>query len=377
MKAQSGIAYPLALLALLAAASGCGLHGRPKVERKARPVQPSQNALPKASAATSVSPSKADDPASDVVIAPGIVEPWADSVNLSAQESGWIAHIHVNEGQWVEIGQVLAELEDTSLRYGVDLARAELSESEAALAKTLRGATAEELRQAESEANAAAVRSELARSTAARAARLNAAKAVADSEAERTADEARAEAARADGAEARRLAVQRGARAEERKGAFASVAAARARLALAEAALARRRVLAPIRGTILLSRFHAGEFYNVGAGPILVLGDITRLQVRLEVDEIDAQDLKAGSPCAFFSDGGERLTEGTVSRLAPRMGRRVLPIESPTARSDIRVREVVVEIAGNSSFIPGQRVWGHAARNSGLAIVSQHIGDKP
>jgi HlyD family secretion protein len=201
--------------------------------------------------------------------------------------------------------------------------------------------------------------------------------AVADAEAERTADEARAEEARAEGAEARRLAVQRGPRAEERRSSFARVAAARARLALAEAALARRRVLAPIRGTILLSRFHPGELYNVGTTPIFVLGDLTRLQVRLEVDEIDAQDLSTGSSCALFSDGGARLTEGTVVMLAPKMGRRALPIESPTARADVRVREVVVDISGNPNLVPGQRVWGHVARRPTVSVVSQRLGDKP
>jgi hypothetical protein len=53
-----------------------------------------------------------------------------------------------------------------------------------------------------------------------------------------------------------------------------------------------------------------------------VLGDLTRLVVRLEVDEIDAQDVSAGSACALFSDGGLRLTEGAVVMLAPKMCRR-------------------------------------------------------
>jgi hypothetical protein len=43
------------------------------------------------------------------------------------------------------------------------------------------------------------------------------------------------------------------------------------------------------------------------------------------------------------------------------MGRRGLAIESPTARADVRVREVFVEAPTPSSslLIPGQRVWGH------------------
>jgi multidrug resistance efflux pump len=131
-----------------------------------------------------------------------------------------------------------------------------------------------------------------------------------------------------------------------------------------EDALARRQIVAPSAGVVLLSRFHAGEFYDVGAGPLFVLGDMSRLQVRLEVDEIDALALHRGDACALYSDGGGRLAGGTVVRLAPKMGRRALPLESPTARQDVRVREVFVEVPATATLIPGQRVWGHTRRNT-------------
>ena len=46
------------------------------------------------------------------------------------------------------------------------------------------------------------------------------------------------------------------------------------------------------------------------------------------------------------------------------MGRRALPLESPTARSDVRVREVFVEVPAAAAFLIGQRVWGHVARGA-------------
>jgi hypothetical protein len=51
------------------------------------------------------------------------------------------------------------------------------------------------------------------------------------------------------------------------------------------------------------------------------------------------------------------------------MGRRGLAIESPTARADVRVREVFVEAAATSTLVPGQRVWGH--------IVPVRSSEKP
>jgi multidrug resistance efflux pump len=120
-------------------------------------------------------------------------------------------------------------------------------------------------------------------------------------------------------------------------------------------------VLAPIAGTVLTSRFHVGEFFAAGGAPLFVLGDLSRLRVRLEVDEIDASRVESGAPCSIYTDDNARIAEGTVFRLAPRLGRRGLAIEAPNARTDVRVREVFVEVAATSTLIPGQRVWGHIA----------------
>jgi HlyD family secretion protein len=350
----------IAAVALIAPLAGCGLHGKPTVERKAAPAARGAAAVREAEPGRGA----AEPPEPGAVVAPGVVEPWGGQADLSAQEAGWISRIAVKEGQAVQAGEVLAVLEDGAQRHAVDLARAELAEAEATLARVEHGATAEELRQAEAERAAAEARALLARSESVRTARLHEERVVSDSDADRAAAESRAQEAVAERAEARLAELRRGARPEDRSAARARVAAARARLALAEANLARRRVVAPAAGTVLVSRFHAGEFQGAGAGPLFVLGDLDRLQVRLEVDEIDASAVEPGAPCALHSDSGARLAQGTVFRLAPKMGRRGLSIESPTARADVRVREVFVEIPATTRLVPGQRVWGHASRTA-------------
>ncbi len=342
----------LAGFALTIALAGCGnLHGRPTIERKARPVAPDRPVA-----------TEAVDP--DTVVSPGIVEPWDAQVELSAQESGWIAHILVNEGDIVQAGQLLATLDDTAQRHGVELAKADLAESEAAFARIERGATFEELQQAQAEYDAAAAREEFARAAAARANQLHGDGVLSDDERDRTTADARSQSAVAHRASARLAELTRGARIEDRQAASARLLAARARLQVAAASLSRRRVVAAGAGTVLLSRLHVGEFYNAGAGPLFVLGDMTRLQVRLEVDEIDAAVPVPGAACVIYSDAGVRLAEGTIVRLAPKMGRRALPLESPTARADVRVREVFVQVPPTSTLIPNQRVWGHTSRTA-------------
>ena len=301
MKTQHGMWTMLAVIALGTLVSGCGLHGKPRVQRKSRPASPE---------VATVGTAATEDVTGADVVAPGIVEPWGGQVDLSAREPGWIARVLVKEGDVVRQGQLLASLESDPQRQAVELSRAELAEAMA--------------------------RAGFARVAAARIGRLHADGTAADNDADRAAADAQEQAA----------AVQR----------------AEARLRLAEVNLARRRIEAPSPGTVLLNRFHRGEFYDPGAGPFLVLGDMTRLQVRLEVDEIDASDVAVGAPCTLVSDGGQALAQGKVARVAPRMGRRGLALESPTARADVRVREVFVEIPATALLVPGQRVWGHTPR---------------
>ncbi len=348
-------------LVLAASVAGCGLHDRMQVERKvgARPAA-GPSAADRAPAPASAA--RPGQPGLEAVVAPGIVEPRGGQIALAARESGWIAVLAVGEGARVEAGQLLATLDDSAQRRAVELAAAELAVAAAELSRLEAGATPDERRQAQADADGAAARSQLARSGADRAERLHRQGIISDAEAEREAAEARAQGALAERAEARLHEVQGGARAEDRSAARSRVAAARARLGLAEAGLERRRVFAPAAGTILLSRFHVGELYDAGAGPLFLLGDLDRLQVRLEVDEVDALDVGPGRPCSLRSDGGVQLAEGTVERLAPKMGRRALASESPTSRADVRVREVFVEVTGAGPLVPGQRVWGHTPR---------------
>jgi multidrug efflux pump subunit AcrA (membrane-fusion protein) len=326
--------------------AGCGLHGRPTVSRKSASTT---DAL--AASAELARPFR--------VVAPGIVEPWGGEVALSPDESGQIAEILVEEGQRVEAGQRLAVLEDSAQRAAVEVALADVNEAEAALARLLHGATPEELRRARAEADADDARAAFARTNADRMSQLEQDHAVPRADAQRAVSDAQAQLAIAQASAARLGSVTVGARVEDRAAARARLAAARARLRAAEASLSRRRVLAPRGATILLARFHVGEFFAPGGPPLFVLGDLSRLRVRLEVDEIDAMRLGDQAPCALYGDDSVHLADGEVLRSAPKMGRRGLSIESPTARADVRIREVFIAVPATDALIPGLRVWGY------------------
>jgi multidrug resistance efflux pump len=334
--------------------SGCGLHGKPAVDRQKALAPAHATATP-----VSAEPRR--------VVAPGVVEPWGGSVAVSPRESGWISTLVAIEGARVVAGQTLATLDDDGPRAAIELARADLAEAEAALQRTLAGATADEIRAATAEAEASRARAELANRDAARADRLGDDRVISPVEVERARAEARAQAALARAGGAREASLVHGSRKEDRAAARARVAAARARLAVAEAALSRRRLVAPVDGTVLLSRFHPGEYFTAGGAALVIVGDVSRFQIKLEVDEIDALRLVEGAACSIRGDDDRPLASGAVFRLAPQMGRRGLATESPTARADVRVREVFVETAGAAPLVPGQRVWGHLVPSAPLA----------
>jgi len=346
----------LLTLALLSTGTGCNairkLHGRPAVER---PVA-TQVGSKSAQSVLLQQPHR--------VVAPGMVEPWRGQIDLSPQEPGWIAQILVAEGQRVQAGQVIALLDDAPQRAAVDIAKAEVAEADATLRKTVRGATREEIKQAEADVEASRALAERAERDANRSTQLGSTSAISTAEVDRARAEAQAQLALTDKSHARLEQLHKGASQEDRSVATHRLLAAKGRLDLALANLARRHVASPAPGVVLHSRFHAGEYFNVGGEPLFVLGDVSRLQVRLEIDEIDAFRVTIGQNCALYGDDDATLGNGRIYRLAPMMGRRGLKLESPTARADVRVREVFLEVAASDTLVPGRRVWGHVEIDS-------------
>lgn len=93
---------------------------------------------------------------------------------------------------------------------------------------------------------------------------------------------------------------------------YREVAAGRARRALSAAGL-----LAPAAGTLLEVKVRQGEMLTTGQ-LVATLADMSRFQVSLFVDELEAGRLAAGQPVAFRSEyfGGEEVM-GVVERMVP------------------------------------------------------------
>ena len=138
----------------------------------------------------------------------------------------------------------------------------------------------------------------------------------------------------------------------------AALAAARAELSLAEAALERTRIRAPSDGTVLQVYARVGETAAPAPeSPLVVVGDVSALRVRAEFEERDIGKIRVGQTAIVRSDAfqGQEF-EGKISSLAQALGPSRLGQRGPRRPTDVDVLEVIIDLSGRPPLLPGMRV---------------------
>jgi HlyD family secretion protein len=313
--------------------------GPPKVDAPLK-----QTAMPKGSWAAS---------------APGRVEPLGGEVRITAQTPGRIAEVLTAVNDKVFAGDLLVRLDDEEL-----LARVHSASAEAAIRKRDRdnndavGRPAQDRRLAEdavanAERQLAQSRDELDRQVKARRGGSGT-----DTELAKARDAVGKARERLDQARAalrKALAVD-GLTAPTRP--EAALAAARADLSAAEAAVERMRIRAASAGSILLVNARAGE--AVAPSPenvLVVVGDLSALRVKAEFEDRDIGKIRVGQVAVVRSDAfAGKDFEGKVVSLAQTLGPSRLGQRGPRKPNDVDVLEAIIDLDGQSSLLPGMRV---------------------
>ncbi len=125
--------------------------------------------------------------------------------------------------------------------------------------------------------------------------------------------------------------------------ALATVAQAEAALAAVRTELERRTITAPSAGTVLRVDARPGEFAPAGRidPPLVTLGDLERLQLRVDIDENDAWRLAPGAKAEGAVRGNPQLrTSLEFLRVEPY----VVPKKSLTGQSSERVDTRVLQV---------------------------------
>ena len=131
----------------------------------------------------------------------------------------------------------------------------------------------------------------------------------------------------------------------------------RAELSLTENAIERTRVRAPNDGTVLQVFAKVGE--TVAPGPelaLVVMGDLSGLRVRAEVEERDVSKVRAGQKVVIRTDAFPgRDFAGTVTTLGQSLAPPRLSSRGPRRPTDLDALEVLIDVDGPVPLMPGMR----------------------
>jgi multidrug resistance efflux pump len=263
----------------------------------------------------------------------------------------------------VLLGEALLEAKDPSgARAEAERALAidpGSTDARALLARTRNGSRAEELRESRAAlAQARAVEAQAVREAARRDA-LARDGVVAREEQDRAARDLEVARARLAELQERLALVEAGPRVEDHRRAEATVAAAEASLQQARAVLEKTLIRSPIDATVLRRRLRVGESVTpeVPGTSLYTVADVSRLRVRVDVDEHDVGDIAVGQRAHVTAVAyGERRFEGRVIRIGRVLGRKNIRTDEPRERVDTKILETLVELDAGADLPIGLRV---------------------
>jgi HlyD family secretion protein len=275
-------------------------------------------------------------PSSDVLVLYGNID--VRQVDVAFNEGDRIVAMHVEEGDPVEKGQLLAELDGSRLEHAMLEAAARAAAQRAVVARFEHGSRPEEIERARAEVAAAEAELHDARLTFQRTEKL----AGADAASQQKADDARAAYL---GAQARlkaalenlRLAVE-GPRAEDTEAARAQLRADENALELAQHRLADTKLYAPAAGTVLTRILEPGAVV-LPTTPAYTLALADPVWVRAYVSESDLGRVFPGMEAEITSDSfPDRVYKGWVGFISPTAEFTPKPVETPDLRTSLVYR---------------------------------------
>lgn len=297
-------------------------------------------------------------PEGKLVAGNGIIEPADRETKLASHIPGRIKAVLVKEGDEVAPGAPIAELENDAEKAALDASEADLSVRRAELMRTTRGLRKEDRDAIVADTDSAKARAELSQGALQRVEVASKGGAATADELDRARRQAEADKGLLEAAEARRRAALSGARAEDVFVAQANVQAAVARRDQAKSTLERLTIRSPIAGRVLQVKLRAGEYYNPqGGDPIAIVGDTSKLRVRMDLDERDLAKVKVGAKgFVTLNAYPGRKFAARVVELGRRMGRKNVRTDDPTERIDTKILEVLLELDERDGLVPGLRV---------------------
>ncbi|HUZ73949.1 MAG TPA: HlyD family efflux transporter periplasmic adaptor subunit [Stellaceae bacterium] len=293
-----------------------------------------------------------------VVVAPGIVEPATEERDIAASVTGTLEGPMPAEGQKIAVGDIIAEVQNQDLKAELAVAEAQVAIRQNELDRLMAGARTEERQEAAAELQQTEAQLQLAQKNFGRRQTL-VQRGIASVE---SADAARADyqsaLARRNLMAARVALINAPPRPEDVAIATANLTAAKAQVADLNARIEKTRMRSPINGIVLKRYKEPGETVsNIPPTLVAIVGDVSHLRVRAEVDEADIAHVQLGQHVTVTADAfGQRRFTGTVVKIGSRLGPKYIKTDAPGERFDTKVLDTMVALDGHPPLPSGLRV---------------------
>ena len=297
-------------------------------------------------------------PFSNRVAGSGLVEPATEIMNIGTSISGTVQSISVKEGQLLKKGDILFTIDqrDTMAQLGAAKAKLEVATRKVEQLKSM--PRVEDVDRAKA---IVAQRQSAVDDATLRLQRLNAVEdqsAISANEKPTRMFEMNLTTSRLAEAQSELAKLMKGTYPEDLAVAVAEAKVVDADVGMLQTDLAQSEVKAPIDGTVLRVNARAGEFAAAGTlrEGLVVMGQLTPLHIRVDVDELDAWRFDPKGKAVAVLRGG-KIVEFPIEYV------RTVPVVIPkrtltgenSERIDTRVMEMIYRFTqDNPKVLPGQ-----------------------
>lgn len=320
------------------------------------------------------------------VVAPGVVEPVSEEIEVGAEVPGKLEKVLVEEGEQVLKGQTIAVLENSDYQSRISEARAKIEtlrrQKETAEARLLQ-AKAERMRiyngarteeRVEAKRNVEQIEPEIvqAKNELERRRKLYDSGDVSREDYERAKRNYETVLKQSETLRAKYDVINADARGDDLQKADAAIRfsetqvfefdalirEAETNVRTAEANLDKTIVRSPITGVVLRKRLKDGESVTPESEfGIITVADVSALRVRVDLDETDVSKVLEGQTAFVKADAyGDQKFSGKVVKIGQILGRKNFRTERPTEKVDTKILEVLIELAPEQKLPLGLRV---------------------
>jgi len=290
----------------------------------------------------------------------GLIETNTQNTAVGTPTAGVVTRVGVVAGAMVKKGDVLFEIEARQLEAELEVRKAMLAAATASVERLRSQPRAEEIPPAEAKVVEAASLLEDSKSQFAFMERITDKRAITEDDLSKRRFAVAAADARLKEAQASLALIKAGAWKSDILVAEAQVAQAESQIKSTLIEMDRRIVRSPIDGQVLQVNLRAGEFAQAGplTTPLVMMGGVSPLHVRVDVDENEAWRVSAGAKAVGYLRGNKSIsTPLTFVRFEPYVvPKRSLTGES-TERVDTRVLQVIYSFErGTMPLYVGQQM---------------------